>query len=278
MNKGMKIWLCIIKCRFFRCSHCKEVMIMRADVSISDGFKWKCNSSVCDKNQTTLTIRNGSFMQEFKISMKMLLKAIIMWSRKLTYAQISKAVKISAPVYIRLRQKLIAKIKQYYSLNPIRLGGPQIIVQVDETKLNHNVKSHRGRGPIHPAWCLCIVDTSTQPATGFATMIADRTSATIIPIIERVVRPGSIIHTDEARSYLSLKKYEHSSVCHKYHFVDPITGVHTQHVESWNNKIKSSIKQCHGIDEDKREAFLQEFMFLDSFKNSYEKIFELLHV
>jgi len=85
-------------------------------------------------------------------------------------------------------------------------------------------------------------------------MIKDRTKSTIIPIINQVVRAGSIIHTDEAKVYITLKEnYEHSSVCHKYNFVDPESGVHTQHVESYNNKIKAKIKSMRGIDEDKRE-------------------------
>ena len=201
-----------------------------------------------------------------------------MWSRNLTFVEIRKSVQISAPVYIRLRKYFIVKINDYYLRNPVKLGGPHCIVQIDETKLNHNVKSHRGRGPIRPAWCLCIVDTSTKPATGFATMIPDRTAGTILPIIELVVRQGSIIHTDEAKVYKALQeKYEHSTVCHKYNFVDPVTGVHTQHVESWNNKIKYSIKNARGVDEDKREDFLKEFIFLDQFRNtSFEQILLLL--
>ena len=61
--------------------------------------------------------------------------------------------------------------------------------------------------------------------------------------------------------------------------MDPITGVHTQHVESWNNKIKNSIKKVRGVDEDKRENFLKKYMFLEKFKNSaFEQIILLLTV
>ena len=70
-------------------------------------------------------------------------------------------------------------------------------------------------------------------------MISNRSTAVIIPIIEKVVRP------DEAKCYLALQKnldFVHQTVCHKYNFQDPITGVHTQHVESYNNKIKQQIK------------------------------------
>ena len=70
-----------------------------------------------------------------------------------------------------------------------------------------------------PSFALCIVHTSTQPATGFATLIPNRQTKTIIPIIEIVVRSGSIIHTDEAQVYQRFDKseirYVHETVCHK---------------------------------------------------------------
>ena len=190
----------------------------------------------------------NAWLSDFKIVIKSIIKVILLWSRNLTFVEINKFVQISAPVYIRLRKYLIGKINQYYAHHPIRLGGPHVTVQIDDTKLNHNVRSHLGRGPIRAARCLCIVDTFTQPAKGFATMIPDRRAETIIPIIESVVRPGSIIHTDEEKAYHALKEslqnYEHLTVCYKYNFVDLVTGIHILHVESWNNKIKTQIKAC----------------------------------
>ena len=74
---------------------------------------------------------------------------------------------------------------------------------------NHNIKSHRDRG--------------------FATVVPNREANTIIPII---VRPGSIIHTDEARFNTRFNNEEygftHLTVCHKFNFVDPESGIHTQ--------------------------------------------------
>ena len=82
-------------------------------------------------------------------------------------------------------------------------------------------------------------------------MIPDRRAETIIPIIESVVRPGSIIYNDEAKAYRafgdSLQNYEHSTVCHEYNFVDSVTRVYTEHVENWNNKIKTQIKDVRGV-------------------------------
>jgi len=68
----------------------------------------------------------------------------------------------------------------------------------------------------------------------------------------------------------------HRTVCHKFNFVDPETGIHTQHVESWNNKLKCKIKIFRGLDEDKRENLLKESMWLDYHKErSFEEILNL---
>jgi transposase-like protein len=134
---------------------------------------------------------------------------------------------------------LIGRIESYFSNFPIQLGGPGIIVKCDETMLNYKVKSHRGHGPREQVWALLFVETSIYPSRIFIELLNDKKKTSIIPIIARVVRPGSIIYTDEWSSYNDLalfNNYQYLSVTHKYNFVCPGTGVHTQHVESTNNK------------------------------------------
>ena len=124
-----------------------------------------------------------------------------------------------------------------------------------------------------------MVDTSTTPSKVYAEIISNKEAKTIIQIIERVIRPESKIHTDEAKVYKILgrnENYDHTWVTHKYHFVDPSTGTHTQNVESFNNKIKRKSKDRSGIDEDNGKDFLDEFLFLDHLKEkTIEAISEL---
>jgi hypothetical protein len=154
--------------------------------------------------------------------------------------------------------------------NPIKLGGPGVIVQMDKIKLSYNVKSHRGRH-VHPCWCFCIVNTSYKPALGYATLIVDRSSTTLLSIIETIIIPGSIIYSDKWKAYAILRSsdvYKYGSVCHKYRFVDPQTGFHTQHVESYNNRLKMEIKSMKGLTLDQRSKFLLQFMFRERHKDN----------
>ncbi|KCZ81497.1 hypothetical protein H312_01075, partial [Anncaliia algerae PRA339] len=96
---------------------------------------------------------------------------------------------------------------------------------------------------------------------GFATVIPNKESNTIIPIICRNVVNGSIIWTEEYKSYSSLARNGiwHGTVCHKYEFVNKSNGVNTQAVESFNNELKLEIKRRKGISTELNEEFLNEW-------------------
>jgi hypothetical protein len=43
----------------------------------------------------------------------------------------------------KIRALIHDKISSFF-LNPIRLGGPGAMIQIDETKMNYNVKNYMG--------------------------------------------------------------------------------------------------------------------------------------
>ena len=60
--------------------------------------------------------------------------------QKMQFSDILKYVNVSASVLKKFKQLLVIKIKAYMQNNPLLLGGPGKIVQVDETMLNFKVK------------------------------------------------------------------------------------------------------------------------------------------
>ena len=80
-----------------------------------------------------------------------------------------------------------------------------------------------------------MVESSQTPTLGVMTIVSRRDAATLLPIIQRHVWPGTIIHSDEWAAYRQVQQLtpvmQHRTVNHSITFVDPITGVHTQHVE-----------------------------------------------
>ena len=76
----------------------------------------------------------------------------------------------------------------------------------------------------------------------FAVVVQDRSAATLREVIKDHVKAGSIIYTDCWRGYikddLEALGIAHDSVNHSYNFVDPETGVHTNHIEGTWRAIK----------------------------------------
>ncbi len=46
-----------------------------------------------------------------------------------------------------------------------------------------------------------MLDTAHAPARGYMQVVQNRTAATLLPIINTPVAPGTIVHTDEWSSY-----------------------------------------------------------------------------
>ncbi|KAF9761728.1 hypothetical protein NGRA_2428 [Nosema granulosis] len=92
----------------------------------------------------------------------------------------------------------------------------------------------------------------------------DRSTATLLPIIQRVCRPGTIIHSDMWAGYRKITMqtgFEHHTVNHNLYFVNPTPGTHIQAVESFWNVHKSKIKTMKGVKAEKLNEYLKEFMW-----------------
>ena len=50
----------------------------------------------------------------------------------------------------------------------------------------------------------------------------------------------------------------HNVVNNSLNFVDPVTGVHTQHVESYWNRVKTKLKQMKGCHAGQLPSYLDE--------------------
>jgi hypothetical protein len=92
-------------------------------------------------------------------------------------------------------------------------------------------------------WVFGLVDTSTSPSLGYMEILRKRDAATLLPIINAHTAQGTIIHSDMWAAYRRVQQLPPvaalHTVNHSRHFVDPITGVHTQNIESYWNRVKT---------------------------------------
>src|SRR5215469_3522821 len=82
------------------------------------------------------------------------------------------------------------------------IGGPGYVVEIDETKVGHR-KYHRGRA-VDGYWLIGMVDRQTSELRVEVCPQNLRDAASLLPIIQRNVLPGTRIITDEWRAYLAL--------------------------------------------------------------------------
>lgn len=119
----------------------------------------------------------------------------------------------------------------------------------------------RGRRARDEVWVFGLICTEYTPCRGYFQVVPRRDRATLVPILKRVLLPGSELHSDDWGAYRNLPRYVpnvtvHRTVVHKNNFVDPLTGVHTQEVESTWSQLKYHVKREKGI----RRADIQDFL------------------
>ena len=111
---------------------------------------------------------------------------------------------------------------------------------------------------------LAWVNTSQSPALGYMQIVDTQDAATLLPIINNHVAPGTIIHSDERAAYNLISSLpnvsSHSTVNHSVMFVDPATGAHMQNIESYWNCCKTKLKRMKGCVEYQIPSYLDEFM------------------
>jgi transposase-like protein len=111
----------------------------------------------------------------------------------------------------------------------------------------------------------------------FFCLVNRRDAATLLPITQNVIRPDSIIHSDQWRAYHGIQQQiglQHRTVNHSLNFVDPDTGVRTQHIKWYWSKCKGRFKAMHGTTIGKLPSYLDKFMCRDRCGRTQQDCFD----
>ena len=118
--------------------------------------------------------------------------------------------------------------------------------------MNFSLQHNRGRRARDDVWVFGVLSTEHSPCRGYFQVVHSRDRATLTQILQRVLLPGSEVHSDDWGAYRNLVHHVpnvavHRTVVHRANFVDPVTGIHTQEIESAWSRLKYSIKREKGI-------------------------------
>lgn len=159
--------------------------------------------------------------------------------------------------YIRFRQVC----KRHFRTHPIMLGGFQMVVECDETFMTRRHGRRGRRVRRHSTWVIALIERGTRMC--YLQVVRRRDAATLLNVILRHVRAGSVVQTDEWRSYRALLRfpaYRRRAINHGQNFVDPLDPEnHTQNVECLNGRWKKYTRMKQGIKDRQLPLHLVEF-------------------
>ena len=117
------------------CSNCNVPMRQGTRKDVTDGLVWRCPQC-----KTTKSVREGSFFTKSRLTLQKWLLLIHFWVKQYPVTDVAVDVEIDknvgCAVYKWLREVCSTKLLQ----SPIILGGPGVVVQVDESLFRHKPK------------------------------------------------------------------------------------------------------------------------------------------
>ena len=117
-------------------------------------------------------------------------------------------------------------------------------IEVDESYFGGKRKGKRGRGAARKVPVFGLLKRGERVYTK---IIADATSATLFPIIERKVESESIVYSDCRRGYnvLDVSEFKHFRINHSKLFADKKD--HTNGIENFWSQAKRHMRKFNGV-------------------------------
>ncbi|EFO95635.1 hypothetical protein CRE_13111 [Caenorhabditis remanei] len=252
---------------------------------VTDGKNliWRCTSC---RGSSKMSLKRDSFFEGLKTSVQSLIYLAANWieNPQKTIRQTATDMKLSPDVvvdaYSWFRDISQIWFERESANQRFRLGGPGqlrfnkshcqwfhiagTVVEIDETLL-YKAKYNRGRMLNRPQiWVFGMLQRGSNKVAMFE--VPNRSAATLLPLIEAHVEPGTTIISDGWAAYGGIRNlqagYDHRWVNHKTNFVDPLDRrVHTQGIESTWGAFKRLRKQRFGDPHESLKGHLFTYMW-----------------
>ncbi|KAI4896100.1 hypothetical protein NFI96_026132 [Prochilodus magdalenae] len=251
-----------------KCNTCNKKMKLHKRFH-GDGYQWCCTRNVHHHIDVIASVRKGSMFFRSRLSLQQHLEFIYSMATYILIVtqfqifrfsqglrqidlledRIAGSSRTLTKMTSAFRKVCISGMTKLRQRGGLRVGDPHHFVMIDESKFSHKRKYNRGRvGSAwrrSKKWVLGILEVSSTTRKPILKIVSSMSSEQLLPIVKRYVRRGTSIITDEWRAYRSLSDlgYDHHTVCHKRHFVHPLTRAHTQHLERAWQKFKVDVWQ-----------------------------------
>lgn len=159
--------------------------------------------------------------------------------------------------------------------------------QYDETSVSKRKYNKGKRSRLAAEYIQTAVSVSSKKATKvFGKFVADKSSATLLPMVEHLAAVGGVVKTDGWPSYAALGSdvrvdVSHAVVNHKDTFVSA-DGTHTNNVEAMHSVLKRQMRRRYWQvrsrgDEGESQNKLQLVLFLENLNLALDKKDPVVH-
>ena len=216
-------------------------------ICLRKGDHWVCPDRLCRSRTYHMEPLLGSFGRRTPSQILQVLYGMANGNGR---DQLTLETLLSSQTVTELTKKLERIVASVYEMRTAAARGTVTIMQKDETCFS---KPKRG-GNNRPArirqggstWANVLTQTSRSRKAEqiFVSTLEDRrSSSTNDPVFELAASERTIVHTDGWRGSNALgNRLNHGTVNHRRHWVDPVTGVHTQTAERMNGMLKKEVR------------------------------------
>ena len=220
------------------------------DCAFVDGFCWRCSERSCRKK---FSVKQGSWFEDSKLSVHTILKLTYFgcngYSKKLA-AQESEVSENCVVDWFNFCREVCITVLEDTDFD--RIGGEGVVVEI-----NGNIRGRRVDG----VWVFGGIERRDKTRCFFS-VVEDRSADTLIPLIQKHIRPGTIIFSDLWKGYSRLSEvgYSHYTVNHNKELEDAKTGAHINHIETTWHQLKL-LKKHSGFAKTLLCTYFSEFIF-----------------
>ncbi|PIK52320.1 hypothetical protein BSL78_10776 [Apostichopus japonicus] len=186
-----------------------------------------------------MSVRKNSWFEKSNLTIKELLQFTYWWSRKVPQDFLEHELGLSSATCVDWAYFAREVCEQVILNTSSQIGGSGIHVKIDESKFG---KRKYNRGRIQEGQWVFGGREVEDRGKMFMVPVEKRDENTLLTLIKKWIRPGSIIHSDCWKAYdcLSKEGYTHLKVNHSVEFVNAETGACTNHIENeWLHAKKS---------------------------------------
>ena len=165
-----------------------------------------------------MSIRTGSWFAQSKMTLEEILKYTYWWCQDLDQAQIRHKLGLATHTGVDW-DSFCREVREITLMEESgSIGGEGKVAQIDESKFSKR-KYHRGHH-VEGQWVFGGIECDSRKS--FLIPVDKRDEQTLLPIIQKWIKPGTTTISDCWKVYTNLEKcgYTHKTVNHSEEFVN----------------------------------------------------------